>query len=720
LKSTAWKFLRVSFIFACFAFSLPLSKTPSISNEGYLEPGACAACHREIAESYARTAMARSFGRVRPDKTFPELNGGTFHHAVSEEFFTVDEREGKSHLKRRQIGFDGSVANVLEAQIEYWFGSGKHARSYISRTKSGDLVELPISWYSENGGYWAMSPAYDRPDHSGFSRKITFRCMFCHNGYPQFQPGAVALEGDTFFPERLPEGIDCQRCHGPGQAHLDAIRQKLSSDRVRSAIVNPARLSHDRQMEVCMQCHLETTSLRLPATLLRYGRGVFSYRPGEPLENYVLHFDRASGSSFDDRFEFGGAAYRMRKSPCYVKSRGALSCTTCHNPHEPSDTPAAVSHYTETCQSCHRITVEKLIAERRHPVSQDCASCHMPKRRPSDAIHVMVTDHLIQKQPVTDKSGLLVEKHDGNTISYRGRVELYYPPKLEKTPENELYLAVAQVKHEANLEEGIRQLQSAIARHTPTRSEFYFELAEAYRHAGNLQKAIVFYEQASSRAPIDWRHFYRLGTTLSAVGNFDRAVQPLQRALSLAPKEPAVLEAIANLLSRQGKLKEAVSILQTALAQDPESAGLHSNLGARLYQLGDLTGAEKAWREAVRLRPEAATMRLNLANLLSSHGSFREAQYHFKAAIRSSPSFADAHLAYAIALTAHGDAAQAEHHFQEAINHSPDYFEAHLRLGQMLLTRGDTARAASHLRKAAESPDARIRDAANEIIKRHQ
>src|SRR6266567_603367 len=32
---------------------------------------------------------------------------------------------------------------------------------------------------------------------------------------------------------------------------------------VRAAIVNPARLSPARQMEVCMQCHLETTSLQL-------------------------------------------------------------------------------------------------------------------------------------------------------------------------------------------------------------------------------------------------------------------------------------------------------------------------------------------------------------------------------------------------------------------------------------------------------------------------
>jgi len=470
-----------------------------------------------------------------------------------------------------------------------------------------------------------------------------------------------------------------------------------------------------------MQCHLETTSLKLPASLLRHGRSAFSYRPGEPLENYILHFDRAPGQyrareQAVDRFEFVSAAYRLRKSACYVKSQGSLTCTTCHNPHEPSNTPAALRRYTEACQSCHQRAVQKLVAARRHPVSQDCASCHLPKRRPSDAIHTSVTDHLIQTRPAPDPAAALVEKHDGNTLPYRGRVELYYPTKLEKTPENELYLALAQVKHDASLDQGLRELEAAIARHAPTRAEFYFELAEGYRRAGNLRKALAFYEQACSRQGADWRHFYRLGTTLTTAGQLDVATRALERARVLAPKEPAVLEAIANLLSRQGKLPEAVVTLQAAIALDPESAGVHSNLGARLFQTGDSKGAEKAWREAVRLRPEAATMRLNLANLLANNGDFRDAQYHFKAAIRSAPSFADAHLAYAIALTSHGDAAQAEHHFREAIKLAPNHFEAHLRLGQLLRDRGDAALATPHLRKAAESPNARIRDVANKLL----
>src|SRR5207249_12331791 len=142
-------------------------------------------------------------------------------------------------------------------------------------------------------------------------REVTYRRLFCHNGYPEIEPGADFRDGATAFPARLPEGIDCQRCHGPGRDHIDAVKQGAAPDRVRSSIVNPSRLSSERQMEVCMQCHLETTSAQLPPVLLRQGRGVFSYRSGEPLANYMLNLDHAPGAVHDHKFELVSSVYRL-------------------------------------------------------------------------------------------------------------------------------------------------------------------------------------------------------------------------------------------------------------------------------------------------------------------------------------------------------------------------------------------------------------------------
>src|SRR5271169_3826183 len=96
-------------------------------------------------------------------------------------------------------------------------------------------------------------------------------------------------------------------------------RESIASDvtdpaELRSAIVNPARLPAARAMEVCMQCHLETTSFPLPNEIRRYDRAPYSYRPGEPLTAFMLFYDHAPGRGKDDKFEIVSSAYRLRKS----------------------------------------------------------------------------------------------------------------------------------------------------------------------------------------------------------------------------------------------------------------------------------------------------------------------------------------------------------------------------------------------------------------------
>ena len=196
----------------------------------------------------------------------------------------------------RRTGFDGQETNVVEQQIDYVIGSGNHARSYLHRSPDGKLIELPVSWYIENSGYWAMSPGYDRKGQEDFRRAITGECLLCHNGLPL--KGSYPERGNTglsVFPKEIPQGIDCQRCHGPGGAHVRAaLAANTPREQIRQAIVNPARLSRERQLEVCMQCHLETSSSLMPNEIRRYNRTIDSYRPGEPLGDYKLYFDRAA------------------------------------------------------------------------------------------------------------------------------------------------------------------------------------------------------------------------------------------------------------------------------------------------------------------------------------------------------------------------------------------------------------------------------------------
>ena len=221
----------------------------------------CATCHQKIAQSFRSTGMARSFYRPTPANTVEDYtNKNTYYHQPSDMHFAMVRRDNRYFQRQYQIGFDGRETNVVEKEIDYVLGSGDHARTYLHRTTEGTLQQLPLGWYAENGGTWAMNPGYDRPDHQGFRRNVPYDCMFCHNAYPEIPAGHEAPRSTPVY-SRVPEGIDCQRCHGNGDKHAAlAAGGSADGEEIRAAIVNPSRLTTERQIEVCLQCHLETTS----------------------------------------------------------------------------------------------------------------------------------------------------------------------------------------------------------------------------------------------------------------------------------------------------------------------------------------------------------------------------------------------------------------------------------------------------------------------------
>ena len=304
--------------------------------QDYLDPTPCRPCHQRLYDEYLATPMGSSFYSVGA-KALPEdwSVNNRFYHAPSESHFEM-LRRGESFIVRRyQVDKHGREVHPFELPVTHVMGSGARARTYLHQTPEGRLVELPVSWYSQERR-WAMSPGFDRPKHPGFTRTVNHKCMFCHNAYPSVPPERArqGWDHDVQFPKQLPAGIDCQRCHGPGGQHLRAAAAGEPANRVRAAIVNPARLTSERQLDVCMQCHLETTTFRLPESYRRFGRGFYSYRPGEALSDYIVHFDHAPGTGHDDKFEIVSAAYRLRQSLCFIKGEGKLTCTTCHNPHK--------------------------------------------------------------------------------------------------------------------------------------------------------------------------------------------------------------------------------------------------------------------------------------------------------------------------------------------------------------------------------------------------
>jgi tetratricopeptide (TPR) repeat protein len=723
---------------------------PASWEPAYAPPESCAACHRNIWETYRQTGMGRSLYRPSVETT----GEGAFYHNASGSYFTMLRRDGKYYQRRHQLDPAGREINVMEKQIDYVMGSGNHARAYLHRTARNTLIELPLAWYAEKGGSWAMNPGYDRPDHDGFRRKIGYDCMFCHNGYPSIPAGHAQPFAEPVYRYPLPEGIDCQRCHGPGLKHAQLAKTAgARPDDVRKAIINPARLRADLREEVCIQCHLESTSFPLPNSLPSYDRGPFAYRPGQPLGEYWLFFDHAPGAGREHKFEFVNAVYRLRRSKCFLETKAALHCTTCHNPHAVLRGVQAIQHYDAICRQCHSAGFERLVAAGKHRRAGGCADCHMPKRRTEDVVHAVVTDHLIQRRlPPGDLLAERPERQETGERAYRGEVVLYYPQTLPQTPGNDLYLALAQVIDKSNLTAGITRLGWAIERHPAARAEFYFQFAEAWRNSGQLSKALPLYREAVQRSPKFAVGLQKLGSALRHSGQPAEAVDTLKRSLAIDPEDASTWHELALAYRTQNKIPDAIDALEKSIALDPDLPEPHSNLGIVSLAAGQPVRAEAAFREAIRLQPDYVDAHNNLANLLSGKGDFQQARSHFEIALRlrprdastrynfamalgrarrydeaqqqleqslrADPEFGDAHLLFADLLMAKGEAEKALAHYREAVRIQPNSARAHLGLGSALAASGDLTGAVPHLQKAAASSDPAAREGAAQILHR--
>lgn len=695
--------------------AIPLTAAPAPATQ-YVDSKICAKCHRDIAANYARTGMGRSFFKPAAANTLEDYaKTHEYYHALSDSHYSMAVRNGKYFQRRWQTGLDGKEINVEETNIDYVIGSGNHARFYLHRTERGTLIELPLGWYSEKGGEWRMVPGSDLP-HPNTRRFISYRCMFCHNAYPNIPAANQAPGSDPVFLGDLPEGIDCQRCHGPGGEHVRTYG--------RTGIVNPAKLSPARRMEVCLQCHLETTSAQIPGTVLRFNRGTFSYTPGEPLVDYAIFFDYAPGSGRESRFEGVSGAYRFLQSRCYLESGGKLECTTCHDPHNIARGEEAIRRYSSVCLECHGTA---------HPAgvratAADCITCHMPKRRTDDAPHIIMTDHLIQRRAPADA---LAEFPERPPEPYRGEVVPFYPVPLPATPENELYRAVAQVGLDNNVAAGLPDLVRLIAELKPREPEFYIVLGDGWKSLGKPVEAAAAYQRALQLKPDSVEALRALAAVQP-----ERAESILARAVEVAPNDPQSWFQYGDLTASAERVQKAIALdpwlpdqsrrladlsrseaaLRDALRTDPFDDAAWDLGGRILTENGKFAEAFFDFERAVRIHPSGQYL-YDYALALVRADRFDEAQVRAETAVRADASLVEAHELLAGLHLRKKELPQAAREYEAALALKPDLSRAHLHLGMVLAEEGDKAAAVRHLRTAAAGGDAQVAAEANRALR---
>jgi hypothetical protein len=191
-----------------------------------------------------------------------------------------------------------------------------------------------------------------------FNRGVAPRCLECHASWIEAKPDLGIVNRYDSTGAIL--GITCERCHGAGREHVARERSMLRVARG-PAIVNPARLTRERQMDACAQCHGGLGSPKLPS---------FSYVAGNRLEDFVTLTQPPPDATVDVH---GNQVALLERSRCYQASQ--MTCLTCHDVHT---TQRDTKQLSGRCLTCHQEQSCKLFPVQGHALAGRCVDCHMP------------------------------------------------------------------------------------------------------------------------------------------------------------------------------------------------------------------------------------------------------------------------------------------------------------------------------------------------------
>jgi predicted CXXCH cytochrome family protein len=332
---------------------LAAAQAPESDREGpsasatYVGSAACKKCHEEI---YARWSKTRMANVVRDPREHPE--------AIIPDFSKPDP-----------------LLTFTKDDIAFVYGS-RWKQRYFAKI-GDDYFPEPAQWdvthkvwkryFVANGTDW-WAPLYP-PDN--FKRPTGPLCDGCHS-----------VNYDIATKKVSEWNVGCEKCHGPGSAHVERP--------VASTILNPARLDYVHANDTCIQCHSQGRPPKNPIEGKYYDWPV-GFHVGLNLADFWELEEHKLGQTSFTHFPDGTAHKNRMQGNDFVTSlmyaRG-VTCFNCHDPHG-TDNPGIVREAGNgLCLTCHgpnaqngphAATIEQHTHHAAGSTGSECIACHMPK-----------------------------------------------------------------------------------------------------------------------------------------------------------------------------------------------------------------------------------------------------------------------------------------------------------------------------------------------------
>ncbi len=561
----------------------------------YVGIDACAKCHLDKYSTFIETGMGSSFDLASLKKTSAE-----FHHVTPvydgyrNLYYLPFLKDSAIYLKEYRL-LNGDTIYSRTEKIQYIIGSGHHTNSHFIE-ENGYVFQAPLTFYTQKGK-WDLPPGFENGNNTGFERKIGLECMSCHNAIPNL------VKGSENQYKNLPHGINCERCHGPGEVHVAEKSKGIVVDVSKETdytIVNPAKLSWNRQIDICQRCHLQGNAVLKP------GKSFIDFRPGMKLSDV---FDQFSPEyEGEDDVVMAAHAERFQRSKCFIASaKGDLNsdkiqpgftCISCHNPHvSVRQTNAQI--FNSKCRSCHTTSNQKQCSAPVASLNKEnnnCVKCHMPSTGTSDIPHVTVHDHYIRKP---SSSTVVKGKLKGlncitNTNPDIATVTEAYVSYYEKFEANPLFLNIAKQKskdldqnnqlhlqiliHLYYINSQFDEIKNSANLYNGNDAWTFYRIAKAYERLNDAPNAELWFDKAVNKEPLNLDFLLQKGNLLIKTKQFRKAETVLNQYIKLYSKNSDVWAYFGLVYMNNNQPSKAKEAFTKSLSFNPDNLTALQNL----------------------------------------------------------------------------------------------------------------------------------------------
>ncbi|PCJ66535.1 MAG: hypothetical protein COA58_07080 [Bacteroidetes bacterium] len=545
-------------------------------NVAYVGMETCASCHGDKHSTFIHTGMGLSFDKATRMKSSALF--GTQHivyDSILNMYYKPFWESDKLFIKEYRLQGEDTI-HQQNVEINYVVGSGQHTNSHLFN-RNGYIYQAPITFYVQDQK-WDLAPGFENGNNSRFDRILNSECISCHNSMPKL------VDNSDFKFETIGKGIDCERCHGPGALHVKERLAGIGVDvtkEIDPTIVNPRKLSWERQIDLCQRCHLQGLNV------LKKGKKFTDFKPGMVLSDiFEIYLPEYEGEN--NTFDMANHSQRFQMSQCFIQgNKEALdfTCISCHNPHI-SVTITGIEVYNSACKNCHQ---EKKCTEETSVLlaaKNNCVECHMPSSGSEDIPHVSVHDHFIRvpkpQKEVQERQrlvGLYAVNNASPEVRYEILAHLEYWEKFDKNPFylnkakkllegtnfNELWLKYFYLKEEYDKAISLDLDEKGLS---PWEQ---FMLGESYARQKQMSQAFYYLEKSYNTDPTNRMIASQLLTYYIQVSELEKAQMLLNALLLEFPLDGKILNAAAQLNIMKGDLAKGKDYMRKAFQASPDN-----------------------------------------------------------------------------------------------------------------------------------------------------